>query len=303
MNVLLFGGTGFIGSAFLEKLLENGDHVTLVSRSKFSNSSNKQQLTNILLDEFLNSPNISSFDVCFFLISSLTPALAEEQLDVAMSSDFKLLSSVLKKVEEKTKFVFVSSGGTVYGEMQGDRPFSETDTVHPWNKYGNYKRELEKILEADSLLRERPIFVLRLSNPYGPWPLQKDPFGFINRTIQSGIAGRAIKVYGSYDIVRDFIHISDVVLALMKIKDLSLSGYHIYNIGSGLGYTLSEVIEIIGRQITIDVQLASFRGFDIQKNVLDINKMKSTSFWKPEISIEQGIKQTIQWWRNSKPNE
>jgi UDP-glucose 4-epimerase len=294
MKILIFGAKGYLGNSLFKKFELSGVEIEIVIRGETNFFQNRSNVEISSLESFLSSPGKNDADVCYFCFSTLTPALAEKGIEQTLISDNLMLSQVLGKLKQGCRFVYISSGGTIYGEMSDEIACAEESMTKPINQYGVYKLQVEKFLESQSRMFDLSIYVIRLSNPYGPWPSGKAPFGFINRTIELGINGQAVEIFGSDQVVRDFVFISDVVEALFELGKCHLAQFKILNLGSGIGSSLLRVIEVIQTHIPLRISMKSSRGFDVHKNVLDIRRIHSELKWQPKIDLVTGILKTIE---------
>jgi len=109
------------------------------------------------------------------------------------------------------------------------------------------------------------------------------------------IRGDPINIWGDGKVVRDYIYVKDIVDACLKASELKQTKYHIFNIGSGNGISLNELIEIIrkGAGKEIKVKYTQGRKIDVPINILDTTLAKKVFGWKPKVLIEQGIKTVL----------
>ena len=187
------------------------------------------------------------------------------------------------------KIIFFSSGGTIYGDA-GIYRVSETDQTNPICSYGIQKLAIEKYLYLFKKLYGLNYGILRISNPYGKNQNILKKQGFIQTVISNAMHAEPIEVWGDGSVVRDYLHAQDVAKAASDL--IYYDGpHHIFNIGSGHGRSLNEIISIVESIIKkpLDVKYLSAREFDLPVNVLDISLAKRELNWVPKINLEQYI--------------
>lgn len=193
------------------------------------------------------------------------------------------------------KLVFASSGGTVYGSPDVV-PIPEDAPTRPVSVYGTGKRTIEMFLENFARYRELDAAILRIANPYGPWQAPDRGQGFIARAMRCAVAGETLELWGDGGVVRDFVYIDDVVAALVAVATQGPPG-RAYNIGSGIGRSLEDVIaavaEASGREL--QVHRKAGRASDVPINVLDCSRALQELGWQPRVPWREGLIRTRDW--------
>jgi len=190
--------------------------------------------------------------------------------------------------------VFVSSGGTVYGTAR-KRLISEDHPTDPTCSYGIQKLAIEKYLQLFRLTRNLDSIVLRVSNLYGESQDCSRPLGAIAHFTNRAVRGIPIEIWGDGTTTRDYVHVDDVANALLKC--ISYDGAErLFNIGSGRGVTLTELIEMLQHRFPepVKVEYLPPRGFDVPENVLDISRAMHELSWGSEVPLEHGLERMIQ---------
>ena len=161
----------------------------------------------------------------------------------------RLLNQVVKA--KVGKVVFLSSGGTVYGPPQ-EVPIVETHQTNPICSYGITKLAIEKYLDLFFQLHGIDYTVLRLSNPFGERQRIQSSQGAVAVFLGKALRKEKIEIWGDGFVVRDYLHVSDVVSAMIASIDYQGSD-RVFNIGSGSGVSLNEVVDgisqVLGRTI------------------------------------------------------
>lgn len=297
MKILVLGGNGFIGSHLVDKLLREGHYVRVFDKNE---EHYRKALNNVdyHLGEFGNrgllSDALHEIDVVVHLISTTLPKTSNDDPVFDVQSNvietlFLLEQCVAKKIK---KIIFASSGGTIYG-IPRSVPVFEEDPTNPICSYGISKLALEKYLYLYKQLHNLNFVIIRPSNPFGS---RQNPFGiqgvipvFLGKLLRN----ETIQIWGTGDVIRDYIYIDDLVNAFYASITYDTTS-HIFNIGSGQGHSLNELLSIIknvtGRNFS--VKYTSARIYDIPKIYLDITKATSELNWEPHTSLEQGIQHT-----------
>lgn len=294
---IVYGGGGFIGSHLAEKLLNSNYEVTVFDKLNFSkkNISAFEDKIKILEGDFNNIVDIknslNNVDVVFHLVSSTLPASSNDNPVYDVETNLVSSLNLFKECVERKirKVIFLSSGGTVYG-IPENIPVKETDNSNPICSYGIIKKTIEEYLFMFEKIYGLDYFVFRLSNPYGERQNPRAAQGAIAVFINKAINKELITIWGDGNIVRDYIYIKDAVNVLVDAVALT-SKNKIYNLSSGAGYSLNELIDIIkkisGKEINVEYK--DKRNIDVPVNILDNTSVKKTFNWRPETSIEKGM--------------
>jgi UDP-glucose 4-epimerase len=194
-------------------------------------------------------------------------------------------------VAQKTKIVF-SSSAAVYGES--DKPVVETDTLNPKSPYAENKKEAEELLEKINL----PHIVLRYFNVYGPGQSPQYA-GVITAFINKALKGEDLVIYGDGEQVRDFVFVGDVVRANIMAMDYKNEKFGIFNIASGEKTTIKLLAETIIKLTKSSSKICyePARKGDIFYSQADITKAKSLLSWSPKVSLEEGLEETIKYYK------
>jgi UDP-glucose 4-epimerase len=299
MRAVVIGGNGFIGSHLVDTLLKDEWKVTVYDHSPERYRSPLPQV-DYFLEDLGNSNKLKSAlsrtDIVFHLASTTIPETSNDDPVFDISSNLihtvRLLQICVKS--RVSKVIFLSSGGTVYG-IPTTLPVSENHPTNPICSYGIVKLAIEKYLNLFENLYGLSYGILRPSNPYGE---RQNPAGnqgavavFLGRIAQ----GQPIKIWGEGEITRDFFHVSDLARSCLAVANKASS--RVYNIGSGQGTTLNQLLEVIESVIQnpFDIVYSKPRPFDVPKLILDTERARTELRWEPKISLETGITDTWDW--------
>ena len=303
MNVLILGASGFLGGGIIKQLSRNSSSLNLKKIRLFCRNTPEFNLlsnSEVLIGDFQNKSDIdkalAGIDVVVHLISSTTPATSnlDSQLEVTgnLLPTIQLLDLIPK--HNVKKVIFASSGGTAYGDWNG-LPSRESFSINPLCNYGIFKITIEKLLLKLKRDHNIAISILRISNPYGINQRIENGQGALSTFLKASISRKKIEIWGDGNVIRDYVHIDDVADAF--IAALAYEGdKSIFNIGSGIGVSLNELIDLINlhRGFKLAVTYKDSRVFDLQKNILDISLAKSELNWIPKIDISSGICLTLE---------
>jgi UDP-glucose 4-epimerase len=304
MRCIVIGGRGFIGSHLVDALLAKGywvrcfdrPHVEPLGDSHRSNPRFELVEGDLICESDVREA-LKDCDYCFHLASTTLPK--SSNLDPVFDVETNILGTVrmlTNAVEVGVKkIVFASSGGTVYG-VPCSVPIREDHPTNPLCSYGITKLAIEKYLYLFRKLHGLDCTALRLSNPFGPRQRTNSSQGVVAVFLGKALRGETIEIWGNGSIVRDYIYIDDVVSALMAALEKNTSE-SVFNIGSGGGHSLNEVLDAIQRvscQPTLRAYLPG-REFDVPFNQLCIERAKAELGWEPVIGFEEGIRRFAEW--------
>lgn len=307
MNIILFGGAGFIGTNLALELAKNKENrITLVDReiSFFSHIVSKgiPNITCIqasLTDRDDFDSLLEGQDTIFHLVSTTAPTNSNlhvaEDLRCNVVYSAVLLEACVRK--DVNKVVFLSSGGTVYGK-EAKCPLCEDTPTDPITSYGVQKIATEKLLYLYHYMHGLDYRIIRLANPYGPYQRPNGILGAITTFTYKALKGEEITVYGDGSVVRDFIYIDDAIRGIIKITEGN-SEQRVFNLGCGYGTSILEIINTIKHVLNIDfkVRFSEGRTVDVPVNYLDISRYERNYGALNPIGLEEGIRRTADFLR------
>lgn len=288
-RVVVFGGTGFIGSRLCLYLSTQGFSVLcLGKKNPFETAHENIQFHQIdFLDIKTWKNMISEGDyVCNLVAPKITKDFSEKhEADYFFAVESLANECITKKVKN---FLYVSSGGSVYGN--GNKPFSETDETLPISAYGILKLKTEKALLSYQERFKLPLCIVRPSNIYGETQGFAPSTGVITNFCEHIAKDRPLNILGDLDICKDYLHVDDLVRGLCLILIEQKTG--IFNLGFGKTYTLREIIqkvEFYSNKKAICV-FHPLKETDIPHYALNCNKARIELNFEPRISLDEGIK-------------
>ncbi|MBL4708727.1 MAG: GDP-mannose 4,6-dehydratase [Flavobacteriales bacterium] len=319
MKVLLTGCAGFIGSHLAEQLLEKGFDV--IGIDNFSKFYNKKVKTDNL-SGFINHPNFSFHEVDIRNNKQLNSTLIEtvdvvvhlaaeagvrpsiknpkDYIDVNISGTQHILQWML---DHDCKKLFFASSSSVYGNNEDGNPFVENKLdVKPISPYAFTKRSAELMNHAYHHLHGIDIINARSFTVYGP---RQRPDLAIHKFVDLIYNDQPIQMYGDGSTARDYTFVSDTVEGIMASIDYlnqNNSVFETINLGNQKPIQLKGLIELIYQEMEkpSNILQQEMQEGDVNITYADINKAKSLIRYEPKVSIEQGIKQFIQWYLEKK---
>ncbi|MBU1031590.1 UDP-glucose 4-epimerase GalE [Patescibacteria group bacterium] len=302
MKVLVTGGAGFIGSHVNILLLNQGHSVTAIDNLSKGHKE--------IVDPRVNFHQISLED------QKLEDILQGHDAVIHMASFIEVGESVKKPVEfaqnnivgtvkllktmknAGVKKMIFSSSACVYGKpaslpITEDCPLGEQE-----NPYGITKIAMEQFCKLYHNLFDFDVTILRYFNPYGPGELHEPETHAIPNFVKSTLAKTSLPLFWKGEQVRDFIYIDD--LAKAHVLALNSAGLHIYNVGTEIGAKVIDVVKkifrIVGYEVPIDDK--GERKGDVPSLVASAAKIKKELGWSAKVSLEEGLRKTIDFYRS-----
>lgn len=304
MKITILGAAGFIGTNLAIRFSKVGYELVLVDEYEYYfDTLKKMGLRNTTYKTYSFSEKeefcslLDGTDIVIDLESKNIPGDSNQCIPIELQRNIivtaKLLDACVKA--QIKKFIFISSGGTVYGN-NADCPILEDAPTFPISSYGIQKITIEKLLYLYKYLYDLDYRVLRLANPYGPYQRPNGRLGVVTNFIYKALKNEVITVYGDGSVIRDFIYIDDVIEASVNIIEKT-GRYNTYNIGSGLGISIKQLIltieECVGKKVQIEYR--SGRAADVPVNYLDITRYESDFGKLVKTFLKTGIQKTCQF--------
>lgn len=296
MNVLVLGGHGFIGSHIVEALSNTSHTLKVFARKPAEFYYDAELFTGNFLDTGKLSEALVGIDTVIHCISSTVPATSTS--DPVYDIKTNLIGTVellrLMRTQGVHRIIYFSSGGTVYGNPL-TIPVPENAPLNPISSYGAVKVAIEKFIIVSKIDSEIESVILRPSNPYGERQGHKGVQGLISTVLNNAMNCRPTVIYGDGSTIRDYVYIKDVANLVCNILESERCG--IYNAGSGIGFSINQVIDTIEEAtgLTVLKQYKMNRGFDVKEIILDSTLAKKHFNWAPSVSLVSGIKKQFEW--------
>lgn len=296
-SVLVLGASGFIGRHLSETLAQSGRHVIAATRrpATFTHAS----IRNVVAPYDASGQFSALLANCSAVVhaaSISTPgsSAAQPQLDGNLRTTLALLEAL--QAFPDRRLVYLSSGGTLYGDREG--PAGESDPLRPRSYHGAGKAAAEHFAHAWAMQYEGTAAVLRPSNVYGPGQVPRQGFGIIPAAFDCALHGRALTIWGDGNTYRDYLHVADLVSLCHIVLEHDLPcGVHTYNAAHGDSTSLNALLDAIdattGRPLRRVYEPA--RSVDVKRIAPDNTAARMHLGWHPATDLEQGLRQTWQW--------
>ena len=312
MKVLITGGAGFIGSNFIRHIL--GEHpdweVTNLDKLTYAgNLTNLKDVENNPRYHFIKGDITDSSLVDNVLkrgFSLLVNFAAESHVDRSIldaspfvETNIKGTQLLLEGIKQYSvdKYIQVSTD-EVYGSIE-DGKFTESSPLKPNSPYSASKAAADLLCHAYWKTYGLPIIITRCSNNYGPFQF---PEKLIPLVITNALENKGVPVYGDGLQIRDWIHVADHCRVIDNIIGQGKPG-EVYNIGADSEKTNLELVKlllaILGKSEDL-IEFVQDRQAHDRRYALDTGKIKHQLGWHPDISFDEGIRQTVQWYRQNK---
>lgn len=302
MKVLVTGGAGFIASHVSDGYIAQGHDVAIVddlSRGSERNLNSKARfyLGDIRDRAFLEDvfekekpEAINHHAAQMDVRRGVTEPVFDASVNILGSINLLELA-VQHKVR---RVIYISTAGAAYGEPH-TLPVPEDHPVNPITPYGISKHTVEHYLFTFSFLYGLEYVVLRYGNVYGPRQSSKGEAGVFAIFSEQMLAGIQPIIYGDGKKYRDYVYVDDAVRA--NVAALHLGQGDAFNIGNGVPVTDYEIFAVVRDLLHKDIEprYGSIRPGEIEKIVLDISKAARGLGWKPQISIAEGAKRTVEY--------
>lgn len=308
MNILITGGAGFIGSNVCDEYSKAGHKVFVIDNLSNGNDKylghgvtffKKDIYTDDL--EFIFKENnidvVNHHAAQIDLRYSIKNPLFDARINIEGS--LKLLElSVKYKIK---KFIFASSGGSIYGE-QKEFPATEEHIIAPISPYGITKSTIENYILFYNKFYGLNYVILRYSNAYGERQGSKGEAGVISVFCKSILNNQKPVIFGNGLNTRDFIYVKDIVNA--NLSALNYSGNDAFNISSCSETNIMSIAEIIKSHLNPKVEIIF--GEEIngeqKRSILSNSKARELLEWKPMYTLDEGLKSTCEWFKINKDN-
>lgn len=311
MKSLVTGGAGFIGSNLVDYLIAQGHEVCVVDDLSTGSLKNleKAQASGHLT--FIKADlRVADFDQ---LLEQMEPEIIfhlAAQIDVRASvadplfdAETNILSTIriadAARSHGVRKIVFTSSGGSIYGEPT-HFPVTEDTAVDPYSPYAVAKVSGELYLNAFRHLYGLECSHIAPANVYGPRQNPHGEAGVVAIFSQRLLSGEPTKVFGNGGNTRDYVYVADVVRAFYLASG-DVGGGDRFNIGTSVETSDRQLHTLVAEAAgaTDDPEFAPARLGDVPRSALSFAKAQEVLGWEPEVDIRQGVKNTVEYFRNN----
>ena len=304
----MIGGAGFIASHLVDRLVADGHHVIVVDNLSAGQRENV-------------NPKALFYEVDICDITSLEEVFKKEKPEIvdhhaahvnvrksvempAYDANINILGSLnlceLSKKYQVKKFIYVSTGGAVYGEPKV-LPVKETCPVEPLSQYGVSKHTVEHYLSIFYKLYGLNFTILRYPNVYGPRQSPHGEAGVVAIFSELLLQNMRPTIFGDGSKTRDYVYVDDIINANMTVMN-NLGNGEIYNLGWGKEISDLEVFQTVRRALASNIEpvFGQKRPGEIDHISLDSSKATAELKWRPKVTFEEGIKIATQYYQKLK---
>ena len=304
MKILVTGGAGFIGSHIVDSLIAKGHEVTIIDNlftGQKENINPKAKFYNIdiadpKIDEIFKK---HKFDLVNHHAAQMNVRLSvDDPMFDARCNIMGLLNLLHCSVKYKVKkFIYVSSGGTIYGD-DAKIPIKEDSIKNPASPYGISKITGEYYLNFYSKVHRLKFSTLRYSNVYGPRQNPKGEAGVVSIFSTLLIQNKTPTIFGDGKQTRDYVYVKDIVNANMLVME-GKGDNDYFNLAIQKEIDVNELFERMAKIVGYKGKpnYSPSRPGELERNSLDISKAKKILGWQPKYSLDEGLKETIDWFK------
>lgn len=312
MQLLVTGGAGFIGSAFIRLAISSGLHA-IINLDKLTYAGNLENLSGLesnpecrfvrgdicdreFIDNLVGEEKLDAI-VHFAAESHVDRSILspDEVIRTNLNGTFTLLEAARKR--KVPRFIHVSTD-EVYGSLEAPLEADEDFPLRPSSPYSASKAGSDLLALSYVKTFALPVIVTRASNNYGPYQF---PEKFIPLMICNAIEDKPLPIYGDGLQVRDWLYVDDHCRAILKVLENGRIG-EIYNIGGNRalpnGDVVRSILHALGKPETLLRTVADRPGHD-RRYALSSEKLSRETGWEPQMDFETGLKQTIEWYQNN----
>jgi UDP-glucose 4-epimerase len=311
-RVLVIGGLGFIGLNLADLLIGQGAGITIVTpdrRKHADEAARLEKLGATVIEADLRDRDAMATAVrgqhAVMNLSGQSGAVRSMEdpwtdLDVNCRGNLVLLEA-LREHNRAAKVVFAGSR-LQYGHPD-HVPVDEQAPQDALCLHAIHKQTVERYLELYRKLFGIRYAVARITNPYGPGqPAGRTTYGIINRLIHLAIANGTLTIYGDGTQLRDYVHVDDVVRALVALAASDASDGRAYNVGTGIGTRMidlaNSVIEIAGGGRVEHVPWPALaEQVETGDFIADVSRIEREVGWRPEIALREGLERTVAFYQ------
>jgi len=310
MKILVTGGAGFIGSNFIRYILALDRGYSVVNYDKLTYAGNMANLDSVAGDphyRFVKGDicDAAAVEEALNECDAVVHFAAESHVDrsiyepaASIETNVKgtfILLQVARKLSVQ-RFVHISTD-EVYGDMRPGAFAEEDSPVQPSSPYSSSKAASDLLVRSFVRTYNFPALITRSSNNYGPYQF---PEKFLPLMITNALDDKPLPIYGDGQQQRDWLHVEDNCRGILAVLERGCIG-EVYNIG-GLdvvdNLTMAKrLLQVVGKPESLLTYVKDRPGHD-RRYALRCGKMEKHLGWKPSVSLEDGLRQTIDWYRS-----
>ena len=307
MNILVCGGAGFIGSAFIRNHLKNNSDSKITNLDVLTIGSNLENLNSVennpnykfIKDDIRNEPIIDSLVKEHDIVVNFA---AESHVDRSIANPKPFLEtnilgtySILEAIRKHDKQFIHISTDEIYGDAEGSESFTENSLVNPSNPYAATKAAADHLVSSYYRTYGINCITTRCTNNFGPFQF---PEKLIPKTIIRSIKNLKVPLYGDGTQIRSWIYVNDHVQAIELLISKGRAG-QVYNITAYEEITnktiVEKILDILGKSNNMIEYVNDRPGHD-KRYSIDCLKIQNQIGWRPRCEFDDALKQTVQWY-------
>ncbi|MDH3618760.1 MAG: dTDP-glucose 4,6-dehydratase [Nitrosopumilus sp.] len=307
MQILVCGGAGFIGSAFIKNNLKNNTNSKVINLDLLTIGSNIENLMDVennsnykfIKDDIRNESVIddlikdSDVVVNFAAESHVDRSIANPKpfLETNIFGTYSILESIRK---HDKRFIHVSTD-EIYGDAQGKSSFNEDSQINPSNPYAATKAAADHLVSSYHRTYGINCITTRCTNNFGP---NQFPEKLIPKTIIRLQKNLKVSLYGDGSQIRSWIYVNDHVQAIESLISKGKAG-HVYNITAYKEITnktiVEKILDILEKPHSMIEYVGDRPGHD-KRYSIDCSKIETQTGWKPKYAFDDALEQTVEWY-------
>jgi len=312
MKILVTGGAGFIGSNYIRYILEKYQEDEIVNLDALTYAGNLDNLKDLednprykfikgdITDKKIVNEVMQGVDLVVHFAAESHVDRSIEDSDIFVRTNINGTLNLLESARDNggIRFHHISTD-EVYGSLEKDEPaFNEESIYDPRSPYSASKASSDHLVRAYFHTHNLPITISNCSNNYGPYQF---PEKLIPLFVTNLIKGKKVPVYGTGKAVRDWLYVEDHCEAIDLIARKGKIG-ETYCVGGDAEKNTLEITDVILLEMGKDKEMMEFvedrKGHDM-RYAIDFSKIKNELGWEPTVSFEEGMKKTIDWYKNN----
>jgi dTDP-glucose 4,6-dehydratase len=310
MKILVCGGCGFIGSAFIRNHLTQKPQDKIINLDSLTIGSNKDNLKQVEKNEnysFVHD-DIRNLDLVEKLtkdVDVIVNFAAESHVDRSISNPKPFIETnvigiynLLEGARKNEKLLFHVSTDEIYGEAKDQKSFTEEDALSPSNPYSATKAAADHLVNAYHRTFALNCITTRCTNNFGPYQF---PEKLIPKTIIRALKDLKIPLYGDGNQIRSWIYVSDHVEAIEALIQKGKSG-EVYNITAWNEVSNKSIVEKILKILEKSEDLIEYvgdrPGHD-RRYSIDASKIQKITGWMPRYEFDKALEETVKWYKDN----
>lgn len=307
MNVLVTGGAGFIGRWVVKRLLEDGHQVWVLDDLSNGRRENIAELEthpgfkqfvqgDIKNEETLEALFSSQFEICYHLGASINVQDSIDDPRTTFNNDTVGTFYIMEQCRKHNVKVVFMSTCMVYDRCSDEKGITEEHPIKPASPYAGSKIAGENMVLSYYYAYGLPTVVIRPFNTYGPFQKTGGEGGVVAIFLKQKLNGGTLNIYGEGTQTRDLLYVEDCARFVVEAGYSDAVNGHIVNAGLGRDISINELaMMIVQDQNRIRHVEHIHPQSEIQKLLCNYDKATKLLGWKPEVSLEEGIRRTEEW--------